>query len=155
MKKILIFVCALSTVLCCVLPAFADPGNSDDPVAASPIIETVETPAGQTVTVTMAPVIDRVQPSEDTGSSLVSRTIDYDNFVPEDGLPGLVYRIFGYYCQPLYQEEWVDANGTVFSAYTAVPGLAGLDWYWLTGVGLFALVLWSFFRFLGVVLKRG
>lgn len=35
-----------------------------------------------------------------------------------------------------------------------VNGLAGLDWYWLSGVFLFSLVLWSFFRFLGVVFKK-
>lgn len=32
-------------------------------------------------------------------------------------------------------------------------GSAGLDWPWLAGVFLFAIVLWSFFRLVGVLLK--
>ena len=32
-------------------------------------------------------------------------------------------------------------------------GAAGLDWPWLMGVGLFAIVLYSLFRILGVCFK--
>ena len=32
-------------------------------------------------------------------------------------------------------------------------GLAGVDWPWLAGVFLFAIVLWSFFRLVGVLLN--
>lgn len=32
-------------------------------------------------------------------------------------------------------------------------GFAGVDWPWLVGVGLFAIVLWSFFRLVGVLLR--
>lgn len=37
----------------------------------------------------------------------------------------------------------------------AVPldGLAGIDWPWLVGVFLFAIVLYSFFRLVGVMLR--
>lgn len=34
-----------------------------------------------------------------------------------------------------------------------VDGLAGLDWPWLVGAALFAIVLWSFFRLVGVILR--
>lgn len=52
---------------------------------------------------------------------------------------------------------------TIFGQYTpvvdpvtgaVVGGFAGVDWPYLAGVLLFALVLYSFFRLLGVVLKR-
>lgn len=36
-----------------------------------------------------------------------------------------------------------------------VPGLAGLDYEWLAGVGLFALITFCLFRLLGGVLKNG
>lgn len=36
-----------------------------------------------------------------------------------------------------------------------VPGLAGLDYEWLTGVGMFALVTFCLFRLLGGILKNG
>ncbi|MBQ2061402.1 MAG: hypothetical protein II458_01880 [Oscillospiraceae bacterium] len=153
MKKFLIIVCALSTVLCCILPAFADPGDGDDSVEAAPIIETVETPAGQTVSVTMSPVIAQADNSSES-SSFLFRDYQFEYF-PEAGLPGLVYRVFGEYVRPVYIENYQLDDNTTVSGAVPVPGLAGLDWYWLTGVGLFALTLWSFFRFLGVVLKRG
>lgn len=40
------------------------------------------------------------------------------------------------------------------TAGTALQGMAGVDWPYLAGVALFALVLYSFFRLLGVVFKR-
>ena len=36
-----------------------------------------------------------------------------------------------------------------------VPGVAGMDWAWLSGAALFGLVLFSFFKFVGVLLKNG
>lgn len=51
---------------------------------------------------------------------------------------------------------------SIFGAYipvtdaagTPLQGVAGVDWPYLTGVALFGLVLYSFFRLLGVVFKR-
>lgn len=54
---------------------------------------------------------------------------------------------------------------TLFGAYTPVmtttaegvevvaSGVAGVDWPWLVGAVLFAIVLWSFFRLVGVLLR--
>ena len=36
-----------------------------------------------------------------------------------------------------------------------VPGVAGMDWEWISGAGLFALVLFSFLKLVGVLLKNG
>lgn len=36
-----------------------------------------------------------------------------------------------------------------------VPGLAGLDWEWLSGAALFALITFCLFRLLGGILKNG
>ena len=36
-----------------------------------------------------------------------------------------------------------------------VPGLAGLDYEWLAGVGMFALITFCLFRLLGGILKNG
>lgn len=36
-----------------------------------------------------------------------------------------------------------------------IPGLAGLDYEWLAGVGLFALTIFCLFRLLGGILKNG
>lgn len=46
-------------------------------------------------------------------------------------------------------------NGVeVTNVYSVVAsGAAGLDWSWIAGVALFAIVLWSLFRLLGVFFK--
>lgn len=59
-----------------------------------------------------------------------------------DSMRDLIISIFGTYT-PV-----TDAAGT------ALQGMAGVDWPYLAGVALFALVLYSFFRLLGVVFKR-
>ena len=70
------------------------------------------------------------------------------------GLPAVVRSVFGDYHQRTQTVTETSADGTATTSTEPVPGLAGLDWYWLSGVFLFTIVLWSFFRFLGVVFKR-
>ena len=63
----------------------------------------------------------------------------------------LIEAIFGVYTPVTY--DVLDAEGAVL--YIAVAdGAAGVDWTYVGGVFLFALVLYSFFRLLGVVFKR-
>ena len=63
----------------------------------------------------------------------------------------LIESIFGVYTPVTY--DVLDAEGNVL--YTAVAdGAAGVDWTYIGGVFLFALVLYSFFRLMGVVFKR-
>lgn len=69
------------------------------------------------------------------------------------GLPGVVKSVFGEYHPRTQTITETRSDGTVLTSVECVPGLAGLDWYWLSGVFMFGLVLWSFFRFLGGVLK--
>ena len=69
------------------------------------------------------------------------------------GLPGVVKSVFGEYHPRTQTVTETLADGTVLTSTECVPGLAGLDWYWISGVFMFGLILWSFFRFLGGVLK--
>ena len=69
------------------------------------------------------------------------------------GLPAIVRSVFGDYHQRTQTVTETAADGTSVTSTEPVPGLAGLDWYWISGVFMFGLVLWSFFRFLGGVLK--
>ena len=63
----------------------------------------------------------------------------------------LIPTIFGVYTPVTY--EVLGTDGAVL--YTAVAdGAAGVDWTYVAGVFLFAIVLYSFFRLLGVVFKR-
>lgn len=69
----------------------------------------------------------------------------------------LIVELFGRYSPVTYSEYfyYVDAEGNVLQDFNEVvaSGLAGVDWPWLAGVCLFAIVLYSFFRLLGVLLK--
>ena len=90
----------------------------------------------------------------DTGTTSV-RSVSLDApTVDSDGLPAVVRSVFGDYHQRTQTVTEVISDGTSVTSTEPVPGLAGLDWYWLSGVFLFTVVLWSFFRFLGVVFKR-
>ena len=110
-----------------------------------------------------APADDTTQ--TDTGSQVIvvqgeaaaapqqSVTLDPPT-LEASGLPAVVRSVFGSYHQRTQTVTVVDADGASTSSVEPVNGLAGLDWYWLSGVFLFTVVLWSFFRFLGVVFKR-
>ena len=119
--------------------------NAADTKADTPVVQEQD---GKTVVVIQqAPA---AEPEETTDSdSLLSSALDSQP-VDESGLPAVVKSVFGEY-HPRTQTR---TDGTVLTSVECVPGLAGLDWYWLSGVFMFALVLWSFFRFIGVVFKR-
>ena len=109
--------------------------------------DTADTPQ----TETGSPVI--VMQSGDTAA--ISRSVSLDAPTLETaGLPAVVRSVFGDYHQRTQTVTETAADGTSVTSTEPVPGLAGLDWYWLSGVFLFTIVLWSFFRFLGVVFKR-
>ena len=87
------------------------------------------------------------------GDSSQSTTLDPPTLA-SSGLPAVVRSVFGDYHQRTQTTTTVADDGSTTASIEPVHGLAGLDWYWLTGVFLFTVVLWSFFRFLGVVFKR-
>lgn len=62
----------------------------------------------------------------------------------------VLFSIFGAY-EPVTAPV-VNAAGEVVN--TAVSGVAGLDWPYIMGVFLFALVLYCFFRLVGVLLSK-
>lgn len=64
----------------------------------------------------------------------------------------LIETIFGYY-QPVMTDVYNEMGEYVGS--TVASGSAGVDWTYIGGVVLFAIVLWSFFRLVGVVVKHG
>lgn len=60
----------------------------------------------------------------------------------------LILSLFGDYVP--VTNSTVTADGVIEEV---VPGMAGVDWPWLMGVLLFAIVLYSFFRLVGVILR--
>ena len=65
----------------------------------------------------------------------------------------LIESIFGTYEAISYSVPVLDESG-ISGYYDMIPsGAAGVDWMWIAGVLLFSIVLWSFFRLVGVLLK--
>lgn len=72
-------------------------------------------------------------------------------------MKNMIIDLFGSY-QPVTYTEYIPytaADGTaMWDSYEVVAsGLAGVDWPWVAGVFLFAIVLYSLFRLLGVFFK--
>ena len=137
---------------------------SGDNVPAAPPISSIDVNDGKTTVVIVQ------QPAADTGEDRTDNTtadgveeqpaadVQLTTTVDEQvedvtGLPGVVKSVFGEYRPRTQTITETRADGTVLTSVECVPGLAGLDWYWLSGVFMFGLILWSFFRFLGGVLK--
>ena len=68
----------------------------------------------------------------------------------------LIIGIFGAYEPVMSQaiaETTIDGVSTYDVIDVVASGAAGVDWAWIMGVLLFALVLYSMFRILGVFFK--
>ncbi len=92
-------------------------------------------------------------------ASVPSDTPDSSSPAPDDaGPPTLVETIrslFGSYT-PRTQTVTTYYDGQpIATEEQLVPGLAGLDFEWLSGVAIFALVTFCLFRLLGGVLRNG
>ena len=72
-------------------------------------------------------------------------------------MKSMITDLFGRYTPVTYTDYIfvTAADGTVMSEEIerVASGLAGVDWPWLMGVLLFAIVLYSLFRILGVFFK--
>lgn len=68
----------------------------------------------------------------------------------------LIVSIFGQYTPNTYvSTQYVDIDGTLTAVTTQIipSGTAGVDWAYVAGVVLFAIVLYSVFRIIGSVFK--
>lgn len=68
------------------------------------------------------------------------------------GLAATMADIFGTYT-PLTYEVTTYAGGTTYTTTEIVPGLAGMDWPYLCGVSLFAIMLFCLYKLIGGVLS--
>ena len=61
--------------------------------------------------------------------------------------------IFGEYQPKTYSVTTYFPDGSSVTSVEVVPGLAGLDYAWIAGVGLFALFLFCLLKLIGGVVK--
>lgn len=66
----------------------------------------------------------------------------------------VITAVLGEYRRQTYTVEQYDASGELIATSTEyVPGLAGLDWAWITGAILFGIVLSAGFKMLGGLIR--
>ena len=132
--KYLFAVCLIAALL--ITPALAAAeGDSGDPaevitVTAPDVYLTVK---GEDPSVTVIDVNDDTPVRSEFGAAIVS--------------------IFGEYSPRTQTVTTYFADGSYVTSVEVVSGLAGLDWVWLTSVGLFGLFLFCLMRLLGGVVK--
>lgn len=176
MKKLIaVFVCTLSICVCCV-PAFAanDDGVSSDTYNAlredyNSVLKDYDTleknySSLDTEHTALKEQFDELQEKYDTlqedfdalkTQGYAISGLDDGIVQPNESMSGIVASVFGTYSPKTQTVSLTLDNGTVVTSQEIIPGVAGMDWHWIAGVFLFSVVLWSFFRFLGVIFKHG
>ena len=105
-----------------------------------------------TVQPTAASASESVEPVEvsDNTSRLVSsfRVVN-DSSGPETSLGQVIVDLFGEYEPRTQTVTEIMSDGSAVTHEEIVPGVAGLDWQWLAGVGLFSLFLYCVLRMIG------
>lgn len=168
MKRVLI----LGLCLCCLsIPVLADEVTPESPVTVS--TDTVTTDSGDTININVSvptpsaasaeseepAVDDSLSLSPDAPSVVYSAAqVDApsaDESGVESTLSSVVEVLFGTYTPKTQTVTDYLSDGSTVTHTEIVPGVAGMDWHWIAGVGLFALSLWSLFCLIGGVLKHG
>lgn len=131
--------------------AVLDDSNTDPSLAAG--AETGDTGSADTpATVSGGDTYVSVL-SSDSPTSRVVTVNPYEIQEGDNSLLAMVNSVFGDY-QPRTQtvtETYPDGSTVTYTE--VIDGLGGLDYYWLGGVLVFCIVLWSFFKFLGGIFK--
>lgn len=133
MKRITILAAAILVLSLTVLPAFAasaDGGSDGGTMVVAPDVSVLvedNTPVS---------VISVISPEKDYTA-----------------LTSAIVSIFGEYTPRTQTVTTYFSDGTSVESVECVPGIAGLDWVWISGVGLFAISLYCIFRMIGGVLK--
>lgn len=168
-KKKLILPLAALLVCLCVLPAHAEevesafsmeaPDTTDTMTAETQvddknIIVNVTLPTPESPIAEDAPPVELPVDSEPVLARQTVKTLDIPDFEDSAVLSSLMQSVFGEYVPRTQTVTETAPDGSTMTYTECVPGLAGLDWYWISGVALFALVLLSFMKMVGVLLKQ-
>lgn len=76
-----------------------------------------------------------------------------DDTAVRSQLAAVMIEIFGEYSPRTQTVTTYLSDGTAVQSVEVVPGLAGLDWVWVSTVGLFAMFLFCLMRLLGGAVK--
>ena len=131
MKRVFVCLAALLVVAMSVAPAYAAAeGDSSGDAVLVP---------GVNVTILDEAPVAVIDVNDDTSS--------------RSALVAAMIEIFGEYSPRTQTVTTYLADGSSVVSVEVIPGLAGLDWLWISSVGLFALFLFCLMRLLGGAVK--
>lgn len=138
----------------------SESGNESEDLEDEAIQEILSLDESQTLSYPMedAPIDDSsIEDSEINVYSVVDlRNGSDDEEMVSSGLKSFVRSIFGTYTPIATSQavtETVDGETITTLIDTVAEGAAGVDYEWIAGVVIFCIVLFSFFRIIGVVFK--
>lgn len=137
------------------------PSSAEDPSATEDPVSAVEPSVSDLEEEDPLPTWDEYM-SEQASSYSVLSVADLDDPVYDSGsgesqtMKDVIVQVFGEYSPRTQTVTQYLSDGSVLDTATEiVPGVAGMDWQWISGVALFAVVLFSFLKMVGVLLKNG
>ena len=149
MRRVLLLACTLCLLLITPVYAVESEDISDAPAAETPAEDDAASPSEA-----VSPVIEM-----DTSYRTFSvSSLDDVASAPSDGaadtMDQVVVKVLGEYQRRTMTVQEMDTEGNVLATSTQyVPGLAGLDWEWITGAMLFGLMILCVMRTIGGLLK--
>lgn len=165
---------ALTLMLCTALPVTAFADEITDPLPEETPSESIEVTTEETgkdivVNVNLPPetisnpvedpaAIEEEDPgvSSTYAVSVLDETEDVSVSDPEQQtMKDVVSLVLGDYAPRTQTVTQYFSDGSSETYTEIVPGVAGMDWEWLSGAGLFGLLLFSFLKLVGVLLKNG
>ena len=144
---IVIFCLAVSPMVGMAAPlGFSGSGSDGPDVYYYDIDSGAQTPPGFSIQTVPSGMVGILVPEVDS----------HPGYLPgDDTLPAVITSLFGVYTPRTQTVTAYLMDGTTITYTEPIPGLAGVDWAWLSGVATFGIVLWSAFALVGSVLKRG
>jgi hypothetical protein len=126
---------------------FSGPSGSDRPDVYDYDIDFgAETPPGFSIQTVSTGMVGILVPEVDSPP---------DYLPGDDTLPAVISSLFGVYTPRTQTVTAYLMDGTTITYTEPMPGLAGVDWAWLSGVATFGVVLCSAFSIIGSVIRRG
>lgn len=127
--------------------------DDDTAVVSSPAVDDAAVDPGDAVTDSPAADSDVVSEPVVYRSALLSVDGSSSETETSGGLKSAVVSIFGEYQPPTYETVVVLSDGSAQVVQQIPDGAAGVDWEYVCGIILFAVLLYCILRLVGVVLR--
>ena len=156
----------LILLICTALPVSVMAEEPAETVQSPVEVITEETAQGVTVNVNLPTASEsagspETEPAESLAVSTYSvSTLNEPEFhasaeTEQQTMKDVVVMVLGDYSPKTQTVTQYLSDGSAETYTEIIPGVAGMDWEWISGAALFSMVLLSFLKLVGVLLKNG